>query len=252
MAACFLLPSPLIFLSGLHKDLFIFTALCFFIYLLYRIIHDQPSARRYFLLLLSFAVLLLLRNYVALAILPGAIAYIMAEKKVCGKAAAFLLAYSISAIVISGVYFLKPGYGPLQIIVSKHEDFKALDSARSVLPMFDLKPEPASFLRNLPVAVNHAFFRPYPTETINIFHLAFSEELVLFWIMAIYAVAKERKNSMPPFTLFMLCFAITGLLFIGYIVPNAGSLIRYRAFYLPFLLPAVMVAMGRSYGKKTL
>lgn len=246
LIGCFLLPSPLFFLSGLHKDLFIFTALCFLLYLLYQIINEKYTHRRLMMLVFCFLLLLLFRNYVAIALLPGAIAFMLTVKRKAGKPAAFGIIYGLALLLIITVHYLFPGKGPLHILVSKHEDFKALNNAHSRLTMFDLTEDPVSFIRNLPAAANHAFSRPFPAEAVNPYHLAFATELVCFWILALVAIIRERKKKMPSFSLFMICFAVTGLLFIGFIVPNAGSIIRYRSFYYPFLLVPVFVGLLRK------
>lgn len=245
MISCFLLPSPLIFMSGLHKDLFIFTFTCFSIYLLYQIIYERAGTRRYLMLVLCLTGLLLLRNYVAIALLPAAAALWLTEKRKMKKLVAFSLVYGVSFVLIIVTSVFMHGSGPLHILVSKHEDFRALKEAHSQLPMFELKENIGSFISNLPTALDHALLKPDPLDTDNFYMLAFAEEMVVYMIALLFALYWERKNKMPAFTLFMVCFALTGLLFIGYIVPNAGSIIRYRAFYLPFLVTPMLVALAR-------
>ena len=74
---------------------------------------------------------------------------------------------------------------------------------------------------------------------------AFAGEMPVYILALLFAVYWQRKNRMPAFTLFMIGFALTGLLFIGYIVPNAGSIVRYRSFYLPLLITPVLVGLAR-------
>ena len=46
-----------------------------------------------------------------------------------------------------------------------------------------------------------------------------------------------------PFAVFCLVFALTGMLIIGMVIPFAGSIVRYRSIYLPFLLAPFLHAL---------
>lgn len=246
MISCFLLPSPLIFLSGLHKDLFIFTFTCFVIYFLYQIIYDRCTRSRCLLLSISFLFLLLLRNYVAIALIPAACALWLTGRGKMKKLPAFSLIYSGTILIIAGASILFPGKGPLHILIKKHQDFSALKEARSQLPMFELEESLSSLVKNLPQALNHVLLKPDPLHSNNFFHLAFSIEMIILIALILLALLLERKQNMPSFTLFLVCVAITGLLFIGFVVPNGGSIIRYRSFYLPFLIVPALVGLARQ------
>jgi hypothetical protein len=54
-----------------------------------------------------------------------------------------------------------------------------------------------------------------------------------------------RLPTSPAFGLACLLFALAGMLMIGFVVPFAGTIVRYRSIYLPFLLaPALHTLRG--------
>ncbi len=62
-------------------------------------------------------------------------------------------------------------------------------------------------------------------------------------------LATQPAPGSPRPTGFLLCcllFAASGLLLIGYIIPFAGAIIRYRSLYLPFLLLPFVHILHRS------
>lgn len=47
---------------------------------------------------------------------------------------------------------------------------------------------------------------------------------------------RTHPINRQPFAAFCLFFSLSGLLIIGAMVPFAGAIVRYRSFFLPFLL----------------
>jgi hypothetical protein len=54
-------------------------------------------------------------------------------------------------------------------------------------------------------------------------------------LIILYAVV-ARPFKFSVFGVGCLVFALLGMLIIGYIIPFAGAIVRYRSIYLPFLL----------------
>jgi len=244
IVGCFLLPSALIFSSGIHKDLFAFTLMSFFCYSFYFLLLKKATTKRSLILIFSLIGILMIRNYILIALLPSAIAIILTLKLKWKTITAFIFSY-VSFIIISLILtYAFPGSGPLDIIARKHEAFYELDIARSQLPMFALSPDIFSFIANSPSAITNTFFSPFIWQTANKYHLFFSIELLTYWIIVITFLFRKRKNPFSPYYLFLICFCLIGLLFIGYIVPNAGSIIRYRSLYLPLLLTPIIASLS--------
>jgi hypothetical protein len=115
-------------------------------------------------------------------------------------------------------------------------------NSRLYLPV--LTPDLSSFLHILPTAFLNGFFEPLPGSGGQLIYIAFSIELIPIWLLLFYALIHLLRSRLRlnGFALFCLVFSLTGLLLIGYIIPFAGAIVRYRSIYLPFLLaPALNI-----------
>jgi hypothetical protein len=48
--------------------------------------------------------------------------------------------------------------------------------------------------------------------------------------------AIRKRTPIRPFSFFLILFGLVMIMVIGFTIPNAGSIIRYRSLYIPFLL----------------
>ncbi|MEO6668795.1 MAG: hypothetical protein ABIN36_04925 [Ferruginibacter sp.] len=245
---CFLLPSLLYYSSGIHKDLVIFTMLGFFCYALYFSSIQKSSIKRLLVILVSFMVILLVRNFVAIALIPASIAFIVCSKR---RNRPFLVFASVYACLILAMFLLQvliPSFQPLKIITQKQNDFLNLPTAATQLTANVLEPNLMSFVQNLPQAVDHGFLRPHLWDTKGNFILAFALELLFYELLFIVVLFKSRfrQPSFHSFILFAIFFGISMLLITGFIIPNTGSIVRYKSIYLPFLVTPLLCAFTRK------
>ena len=238
IAGCFLLPSTLYFTSGIHKDLVVYTLLAFLCYAVYFSVEQRITLKRLLIISIAILGLLLIRNFVLIMIIPPILAYILCIKKGWKPWIVFLSTYVLMMFGIYLISLIFPSLAPLQIIVQKQQDFLNLPVAASQLPMPVLTAEPSSFGQHFFTAVNHGFLRPYPWEPAGPFLFPLSLELYFYlFIMFCAIIFRDRSSEKSsPFIYLSICFALSLLLINGYIVPNMGSLVRYRSIYWPFLI----------------
>jgi hypothetical protein len=242
IVGCFLLPSTLYFTSLIGKDVMLFMALSIFCYSLYFSLENIFTAKRILLLTLSFIAILLIRNFIAVILLPCALAWYVSSKftikplKVFGTF--FLLAFA--GIVLS--QFLSEKYNPLKIVVEKQQAFFALGIAKSQYKNDTLQPTIKSFATAAPTALRHAFISPYPNEFNNIYLNGLAAEIILYLLFFLMMLTfKNSKNNITKnFIAFALIFTTLIFLFTGYITTNAGALVRYRSIYFPFLIIPIL------------
>lgn len=247
---CFLLPSTLYFSSGIHKDGMIFTAVCILFYALFNSLKIGISGKRIFIITVCLLFILLVRNYVFMLLFPALVAWIIAEKKKYPPLRIFLLIYSIAGITFLGTYKIWPSFNPLKIVTKKQSDYRKLPAAATAISLDTLYPTAGSFLHNAPQAFQHAFLRPYiieETQPIDLVPLGI--ELFLYQALLVLCIlnSKKRKQWHNPFIVMCIFFATSVLLFIGYIVPNLGSIVRYRSIYLPLLVTPLLVYSSEKF-----
>ena len=244
---CFLLPSTLYFSSGIHKDLIVFSMLGLYSYALYFPFQNKLSVKYLVTLFLTFIVLLFIRNFVAIAIILPTIAFIISNKKKWNTLAVFVSVYSIAFLMLLLLQFIRPSFQPLKIITQRQQDFLDLPYASSQLDTHILKPTLESFGRNAVQATDHALLRPYIWEYPTKFLIPLAIELFMYELLFIMMlIAYKKKNSPGPFLLYGLLISFPMLLFTGYIVPNIGSIVRYRSLYLPFIITPILCNIYRK------
>jgi hypothetical protein len=234
---------PLIFwTSGIRKDglILLSTGLFFFSFYLFLL------QRNWKLLLVSLFALLgvaLNRNFVALGMVPLALAWVFSSVGGIKPWKAFVFVYSLSLVL----FFISPFTGPVNIpaaFVQRQADFLALQGG-SYVELDRLEPNPVSFIKLLPQALNHVFFRPYPGENNSALYVFSAVEtwfvLLIFLLFILFPVPKTKRSLFDACLWGLLFFALTNYLFIGYTIPFLGAIVRYRIIYESILLAIVAV-----------
>jgi hypothetical protein len=245
---CFLLPSMLYFTSGVQKDSIIFTTIGFLCYAVFQSLQlNSFSKKRLGIIFLAFVILFLIRSYVLINLLPALIIWILVVKYKWPALKIFIVGYIILGLIFFNFNSVISSIDPLKTVTDKQAAFFTLPRASTQIKLDTLSPNFKSFLSNAPQAFNHLLLRPYPAELPAKSLLPINIELVIYqmlFILFLFFKRKEKEERHHPFILFGVFFALTMFLFIGYIMPNLGSIIRYRSVYLPFLLTPVCCGIG--------
>jgi hypothetical protein len=188
--------------------------------------------------------------------------------------------YTLAAFLIVLLLTISapPLRGPLiRLVTTEQASFLVLEG-RSRLPLPALDGTLNSIWRAFPAAIRNGYFEPLPGSGGQPIYLAFSIELLVVWLTvlfaAIYTTSRPRTprppdggNSLipaylpapvpgtPPASAFpaaCLLFALAGMLIIGFFVPFAGTIVRYRSIYLPFLLAPALHTLRHLPGIKSL
>ncbi len=244
IVCCFLLPSMLYFTSGVQKDGIVFTTLGFLSYAVFKSLEENYfSKKRLFITGLAFVTLFLIRSYVLINLLPALVIWILVKKFNWPPLRSFIVGYVILGVLFFNISSVFSTVNPPAIVAQKQADFFTLPKAVTQLKTDTLYPSFNSFLYNAPQAYNHLLLRPYIYELLTKSLLPIIIEILVYqllFILFIFFKRKDGDNRYWPFILFGIFFTLTMFLFIGYIMPNLGSLIRYRSVYLPFLLAPVV------------
>lgn len=242
VAGCFLLPSTLYFSSGIHKDLVVFCMLALFSYSLYFSVRKKFSSRYFFMMLFTFTGLLLIRNFVALAIIPASIGFVCCFYIRKNRLAIYISVYLACFVLLWLMHMINPAINPLQIIVQRQQDFIDLPNANSQLEVINLEPTINSFIIHAPQAIANGFLRPaiWNAETRFLVPLAIELHIYILSALLMFIFYKKSESSGKYFLYWGLFVAFSMILLTGYIVPNTGSLVRYRSLYLPFIITPIL------------
>ncbi len=249
-ASTFLLPSFLFWSSGIHKDGLIFTYISLIVFVVYFGLKKKRLGLKEILivgllLLLTFPV----RNHVVLACVPGLFAWWLAERYFKRKWIAFALVTVLGTIAFFSAKYVHPKLDLPISIVLRNKDFIKL-GGNSFLPQRKLEPTFTGFIQNAPQALNHTLVRPYVTEFLSPLYLVSALEILLIWIVVSVWFFRYTDNPYKHSVVqFLFLVSMVLLLLTGYIVPQLGAIVRYRAIFFPFILVPIIATISWKQNK---
>jgi hypothetical protein len=237
----FLLPSFIYWCSGLNKDGLVYDAFGLIIYNFYFGLKNRRfSVAKTLLIILGFVLLLLLRNYLLVIILPALAGWLLSKKMKARPVITFSFLYLIFALLFFGLRYINPKFDLPQAVVNKQQSFLNLKGGAPV-PVKKLEPSFPGFLKNLPQAVTISSIRPYPSDIKHLLSFLASAEINLLLLCFFLFLFFRRNIEVDrPFLLFCLFFSFSILLTIGYTVNFLGAVVRYRSLVLPILLTPIL------------
>ena len=240
LLATFLVPSFLYWTSGLHKEGLIFTGISLIVYCIYFGTKEKKfGIKRVLCLIAGLLLVLALRNFIIIILIPAIIAWLIASRWPKYGLAIFSSLYFLFGILFFAAKYVNPKLDFPQAVVNKQQDFKKLQPGGSTIPMKDLEPSFASFAKNTAQAINLSSIRPYPSDVRHILSLAAAIEINSLLLMFIlFLFFRKNGNSPTSKNLMYFCvfFSMTLLLAIGFSVNNLGAIVRYRSIIMPLLV----------------
>lgn len=237
----FLIPSTLVFSSGIHKDAEIFFLLSVFVYCLYFGLTDKMTFKRLFFLLISLLLMILIKDYVGLTALLSSTFLILSAKIKRHPAKLFLAVAVMGVLLLMSTFFIPTEYNPIKKLSEKQENMLKLGEAKTQVEIGKLEPNTLSLIRNIPVAFKNTVLLPTAFKNANKFILAFAIENLLFLILFFAALYKPDKKIFEiPFFYFSITAIFLLFLIIGLTTPNLGTIVRYRSIVLPFLCATLL------------
>jgi hypothetical protein len=237
IVATFLIPSFLYWSSGLHKEGLIFLGFALVTYYVYfGLKKNRFSIASILFILLGMLLVLILRNFLIVILVPAVLTWILAAKFAKRPLLVFAACYTMFLVVFFTAKIFNSDLDFPQAVVTKQNEFTALHGSSSV-PMRKLEPNFQSFMMNGPQAISLSIIRPYPGDVHHILSLAAATE-INFLLLVFIAFLFLRKNGSRSrvFIYFCLFFSFSVLMAIGYSVNNLGAIVRYRSIILPFLM----------------
>ncbi|HEX2616007.1 MAG TPA: hypothetical protein VHL57_00620 [Flavobacteriales bacterium] len=236
----FLLPSVLFWGSGVIKEALLFFALGVFVLHVFRSINGRQSVLGLFALVLSVALLAVLKFYVVLSLAPGLIAYTWCRRTGDRRTwMKFGLVYVVAVLFALTSSRIIPGFDVLETLWVKQKDFVGVATATgsgSYIPPPPLEPEPWSFIKQIPHALYMTFLSPLVTWRSGALGIVSAAENVLLLLACAFTLVRprHRRDMDLPLILFCVGYCLVLALIIGWTTPVVGALVRYRVPLLPF------------------
>lgn len=239
LLAVFLVPSFLYWTSGLHKEGLLFLGVALSIYGTYFSLKESRiTFLRLFLILLGLLLVLTLRNFLMIPLLPALLAWLLSSRIKAKPWMVFTATYLLFILLFFTAGYLHDRLNFPEAVVSRQEAFLRL-GGNSAVEVSRLQPTFTSFLANLPQAFTLSTIRPYPSDVHHLLSLAAAAEISFLLLIAFVCLFFRSGNFIfSSVLLFCLAYSFSVLLMIGYSVNVLGAIVRYRSIVmtLPFLV----------------
>lgn len=252
VAAAFLLvlPSVLLWTSAPLKECLLFLGLGLVAWLLRMLVEHGAALAGLGLLLVGLLLLLHLKFYVLLCMVP-ALGVLAAGRFTGRPILAAVGVYALCAGVVLAIGALWPQWDVLEIIARKHRDFighgMGTQAGSFVMPP-PLRPTVISCLKQVPYALYMALLGPVVHPSGGLLGLLAVLENVLVLVVPVVCLLHRRPWHTVDGSLLaaLLGYCFSLLLIIGLTTPVMGALVRYRAPVLPFLLIAALLVLDQD------
>ena len=240
LVGVFLVPSTIFWCSGIHKDGLILSSLGLIIYVTNKALVQGFKYKYLALGLFCLVFIFLLRNYIAIALIPAIVCWCLAHNNSAIRKWIFPLVYVTGVALFFILPYFEQSLNFPAFIAIKNQEFRLLAGGSSIdTPV--LQPDVAGFARYLPTALDIAFLRPHYSEIHSpAALLAFIEIVFSFLILVTYILFPVTGNNKAPLTAFLLFFSISVLIIAGYTITLSGAIVRYRSVVLPLLLSPIL------------
>ncbi len=245
LLSTFLLPSFIYWTSGIHKDGLVFTGLALIIYCFYFGLQQKRfTLRRWTIIVASLLLILVLRNFLVLFLIPACVAWSLAHKYDKRPVLIFTAIYLLCTLIFFTAKYIHPHLDLPQSVVDRQQAFLTLTGG-SAVAIDQLQPNTVSFIQNIPQAFLLSTIRPYPSDVRHILSLAAAAEInLLLLFFLIFLLWRQPGIRLKPVLLFCLFFSFSVLMSIGYTVHFLGAIVRYRSIVLPLLVIPMMASIN--------
>jgi hypothetical protein len=252
-------PSPTFWSSGILKDTFIYGAMLWSIYNFYQIfVYKKNIFGNLLLLLMNFYIIILIKPYVAIALLPTflllfSLSYIRKIKNRFVKyfitPLGLLFAVILTIVIYTSIGSSLGPYGSIQSAIDKayitQQDFiKNETYSAHKYDIGSFEPTISSILSKYPISIFYGLFGPFIWQADSFTMLLGALESLALFILTIYLLYKIRWRFFKfifqdDFIIFSFVFSLIFIFFVGLASANYGSLSRYRIPALPLFLASL-------------
>jgi hypothetical protein len=260
------MPSLIFWGSGILKDTITFSAACWLTYSVYNIFIKKYKRVKFSLILLASAYLLVsIKPYIFVALLPGSAIWITFTRvsRIKNSALRMMIApFTLGA----GLFLSSTIMGTLSENLGT---FGSIDQAlnKAVITKNDLSRDVygknsfdigefdgsiTSAISKFPQAVTAGLFRPFLWEARSVIILVSALENTLLLLLTIRTFLRAGfgnvlgRVSREPLLLFSLIFSIFFAFSVGLSTSNFGALVRYKIPCIPFFLSSMFILESRK------
>lgn len=256
MIVVYLMPSTLLWTSGLIKEAFLLFSLGMMFYTLFQIIIEGKRNTSVFVKLVLFLLcLFLIKPYIIFMIFPGVVSWVLFQKFKTHKLLQIAAIYLFYGILICTFSKEILGRDIPDLLTSKQQEFYFVaerEHANSLISIPQLNGTYSSLVLNAPSAIITSIFRPHILEVKNPLMLFAALENTLIIVLVVWTlivIPREYKKKFPDLFYIALFFSFAIFVLTGLVTPILGAVVRYKVPALPFFLFALVTLIPSKYLK---
>jgi hypothetical protein len=231
----FAIPSALFWSSGIHKDGIILTCTGLLFMCANDLVVKKFHIVKLLLSIFCILILLMIRGYDIIMMMPGLIALYWSYKFPKYKLLKFSILYGSCIFLFffcDSIFKL----GFVNFILQKQNLFLFYGKGHSLLRPLMITTNPLSFLITAPHALYRGLLRPNFLQYHSIHEMLYGIMHCLFMIccLSLLFFVNYQKKKFSGLALFCIFYSLIMMIFIGWIVPNVGAMVRYTSCAYPF------------------
>lgn len=261
----FLIPSSIFWTSSMLKETIVMFGIAHFFFGIYALTNNRISVKNIGIISIGIVVLVSIKIYVLVAIIPAAIAYIISQKNTNKPVwHSYILAYTGMFLVIC-INQIAEFYPILEIFAFKRNDFitntLTETNAQSYISIGYIQGTVSEFIQETPHALYRAIFLPWIWDVSSFIQCIPAVEKFLIIILLLVSIIFHKKQTREITNLiwFSGAFALGTFWIIGITTPVVGAIVRYTVPILPFLYTIFVLSIDwkqifrkLNYGRKTI
>lgn len=210
-----------------------------FIHGVFSMIHHGARPLRILEASLGLILMLLVKYYVLLCLIPPLLAYAW-QVKARGRAwPKYIVVHVLAVLLVLAAARSVHEWDILYHLSVKQRDFVGLaeltSSGSFVMPR-PIEPRLSSFLLAIPAALYATFINPFHTWDRGMLGAAGAAENTVLLIGLVWMITQRRTSKIDwSLLLFAISFTFLLALIIGWSIPIVGAMLRYRVPLLPFI-----------------
>ena len=238
--ACFLVPSLIFWSIGVLKEPLLLLGLGGFLFS-FRKITREFSFLTLFLLILSCALLMCIKMYVFVVVLPMSLIFFWCQH----KHRFIVLKYLVATIVLSTFCLLSHVCFPEQkmdlvkTVTAQNQRLFNTPAKSDKITIFKvphLECNIESLLKNTPLAMYNSLTKPFFYPVKDFVQLLINIETILLALLLIVCLifGNYKRFSRDNFAIFSVILCVYGFILIGLTTNDMGTIMRNKSVFLPF------------------
>jgi hypothetical protein len=245
----FFLPLATFWLSGIRAEGLLLLFITIAVNYASKWCNSQKKIIYFIYTMLGLAGCGIFRSQLLIVFIPALFCMILSWQK--PKRAIFY--FSSVYIFLIGIFFasmlISPQKNLSTPVINRQREFFRLHGTSYKLD--SLQPSFKSFIKVLPQSFSNTFLRPYLWEAKGLLQLLTAVDVVLFWAVLLFAILFHEKKwkeiLQSPLFLLLVFFSVSQIIFIGYVVPFPGAIVRYKS--IPGLFLFICLIFATDYNR---